>query len=91
MKEINLIEYIVRAKNSRGDIFVPNAMSENLEMTIDLYLEMKKSLTIKSCHGTVWIEKRNITIRSTDYTKTAEKISEGVIEYGPTDSIRKLY
>ena len=74
------IEFWLKSKNKNGPIFVPNACSTDIQETIDTYLNFKNSLTIKSCGGRVTIEKRYISTKTEDYTKTAEKIIEGVIK-----------
>lgn len=80
MKTTDSVEYQVCAKNKKGSIFVPNAFQTDIRAALTIYNGYKNGLEAKSTGAKVWIEKRFIKTKVMDFTATAEKMLEGVIE-----------
>ena len=71
------VEYVIRAKNKRGTIFVPNSYQSDVSKAIEIYNSYKNEMEAKSTATIVTIEKHIIRTSVEDFTATADKMLKG--------------
>lgn len=73
-KLIEKSEYIIKAKDHQGEVFVPHAFQSDVTSAVQHYNNVKNSIETRTKKLKVWIEKHIVTRKVTDFTEDAEKM-----------------